>query len=119
VTVTQRRDSLVIEYVFFAPYDLQPPIRLAYALDGSESRNTVMIGHAGVTQWARVQWRDAALVIIATYPLPAGVRGGGASTDVRQTLSLDGSGRLVVETIRAAAVSSGAPDTARTTYTRR
>lgn len=113
VTITQRRDSLLIEYVFFAPYDLQPPIRLAYALDGSESRNTIMIGHAAATQRARVQLRDASLAIIATYPLPAGVTGRGASTDVRQTLSLDGSRRLVVETIRAGA------DTTRTIYTRR
>lgn len=115
VTITQRADSLVVEYVFFSAYDLQPPIHLAYALDGTESRNTLMIGHANVTQRARIQRRGNSLVIVATYPPPPGIEG--ASADVRQTLSLDATGRLVVETVRAA--RAGSADTTRTIYTRR
>lgn len=115
VTITQRADSLVIEYVFFSAYDLQPPVRLAYALDGTESRNTLMIGHASIAQRARTQRRGNALVIVATYPPPAGVAG--ATGEVRQTLSLDATGRLVVETLRAG--RAGRPDTSRTIYKRR
>jgi hypothetical protein len=116
VTIAQRPDSLVIEYVFFAPYDLQPPLRLAYALDGSESTNRLMVGHAEHTQRARARWRDAALAIVATFPLPAGVAGG--SSEVRQTLTLDGPRRLVVETVRVGP-TGGLSDTTRTVYTKR
>jgi hypothetical protein len=116
VTIAQRTDSLVIEYVFFAPYDLQPPIRLAYALDGAQSSNTLMIGHAALTQNARARWRDSALAIVATFPTPAGAPGG--STEVRQTLALDGPRRLVVETVRTAAMG-GPADTTRAVYTKR
>lgn len=35
LTFTQRADSLIVEYVLFTAYDLQPPIRFAFALDGS------------------------------------------------------------------------------------
>jgi hypothetical protein len=115
VTITQRADSLVVEYVFFSAYDLQPPVRLAYALDGTESRNTLMIGHASVTQRARVQRRDNGIVIVATWPTPAGVDA--TPAEIRQTLSLDATGRLVVETSRAA--GAGKNDTARTIYRRR
>jgi hypothetical protein len=115
VTITQHADSLVVEYVFFSAYDLQPPVRLAYALDGTESRNTLMIGHASVTQRARIQRRDTGLMIVATYPIPAGV--GGAPAEVRQTLSLDATGRLVVETSRDG--GAGRRDTTRTIYARR
>ena len=48
VTIVQRADSVIVQYVFFGTYDLQPPLRFAYALDGSESPNIVKIGRAHV-----------------------------------------------------------------------
>ena len=57
LTLTQRADSLILEYDFFSAYDLQPRVRLAYALDGSESRNGVMIGHAESAQRSRLTWQ--------------------------------------------------------------
>src|SRR5829696_7271566 len=35
VTIKQDANRLTIEYAFFGRGDMQPPIRLAYALDGS------------------------------------------------------------------------------------
>src|SRR5262245_29112009 len=34
ITITQDAKQLVVEYVFFARGDLQPPLRFTYALDG-------------------------------------------------------------------------------------
>ena len=39
ITVTQDATTLTIEYALFARSDMQPPTRLVYRLDGSESRN--------------------------------------------------------------------------------
>src|SRR5262245_48758448 len=41
LTIAQRTDSLIIEYVLFSNYDLQPPVRTAHAMSGAESRNTL------------------------------------------------------------------------------
>jgi hypothetical protein len=118
LTVTQTADSLAIEYVFFSAYDLQPPLRLVYALDGGETRNDVMIGHATEVQRSRVTWRDGSLVITTRHPLPASVGSPGQTVEVRQTLTLASPTSLVVETVRSGAL--GAPAVAtRTIYTKR
>jgi len=59
LTLRQSADTLVVEYPHFARYDLQPPLRFAYALNGSESRNAIMIGHAETRLSSRAAWRDA------------------------------------------------------------
>src|SRR5262245_19540043 len=46
LTLRQADNQLVVEYTHFGTYDLQPKLRFTYALDGAESRNAVMIGHA-------------------------------------------------------------------------
>src|SRR5262245_8136909 len=45
LTIKQASNSLAIEYSQFSTYDLQPPLRFVYALDGSDSVNSLMIGH--------------------------------------------------------------------------
>jgi hypothetical protein len=116
LTIAQRTDSLVVEFPYFSDYDLQPPLRFAYALDGSESRNGVMIGHATSLQRSRLLWQDGALTISTVYPAPAGAAAGG-SVEVRQTLSLESPTSLVLTTTR---VRSGAPAiVTRTAYTKR
>ena len=117
LTIAHGRDSLVVEYVFFSRYDLQPPIRLAYALDGSESANSVMIGHASTRQRARVTWRDSALVITTRFAAPREVPASGGTVEVRHTLTLATPTSLIVETTRPGV--GGAPVTVQTTYTRR
>jgi hypothetical protein len=114
LTITQRPDSLIVEYVFFAPYDLQPPVRLAYAMNGGASVNHVMIGHATSTQRARLAWSGSSLVVTTDVPLPREV---GSTTTVRQTLTLESPASLVIETWRAG-VAGSAPTTLTTRYTR-
>ena len=111
LTLRQEGNRLVVEYSHFSTYDLQPKLRFVYALDGSESRNTVMIGHAESVLRSRATWSDSSLVITTTFAVPPGVAGG----DVRHVLILTSSTSLIVETTRPGI----APTTVRTIYTRR
>jgi hypothetical protein len=106
LTLRQQGAQLVVEYQHFGTYDLQPRLRFVYALDGSESRNAVMIGHAESVLRSRATWSDSTLVITTTYPGPSG------NTDVRHALTLASPTSLTIETTRAAA-------TIRTTYNKR
>lgn len=117
VTIEQRPDSLVVLYDFFSTDDLQPRVRFAYAMDGSESRNGVMIGHAQSVQHARLSWQGSALVITTTHPLPNAAGRSGVA-EVRQTVTLESPNALVVETVRPA-VLGGAASTTRAVYTRK
>jgi hypothetical protein len=109
----QQPGRLVVEYRFFSTYDLQAPIRLAFALDGSESRNALNIGHTELILRSRAAWRDTTLVVTTTWPVP-----GGATTEVRQALTLESPTSLVVETTRAGVPGTNASVT-RTVYTKR
>lgn len=104
LTLRQSADTLVVEYPHFARYDLQPPLRFAYALNGAESHNAIMIGHAETRLTSRAAWRDSALVITTRYPIPGSAS---ESVEVRQTLMLRSADTLVVETTRPGA--AGAP----------
>jgi hypothetical protein len=118
LTITQRADSLIVEYTVYTAYDLQPPIRLACALDGSESRNVVMIGHAESTQRCRVAWQDSSLVVTTAHPLPSFGNGQPGVIEVRQALTLVSPTSLIVQTTRAG-VLGGPATTTRTVYIRR
>ena len=115
LTITQRPDSIIVEYVFFSSYDLQPPVRFAYATDGSESPNTIMLGHAPSLQRGRVGWQDRSLVITTLHPVPPGATSG-KPVEVTQTLTLASRTSLIVETTRP---GTKGPETIRTAYTRR
>ena len=114
ITVRQDSSRIVIEYQFFSAYDLQPPLRFVYALDGSESRNSVMIGHATSQQRSRVMWRDSTLVITTIYPTPD-LAAGNPTAEVRQALTLESPSTLIVETTRTGV--GGAP-VIRTVFTK-
>ncbi|MBC7895536.1 MAG: hypothetical protein H7066_08985 [Cytophagaceae bacterium] len=118
LTITQRGNKLVVEYQVFSAYDLQPPLQLTFALDGVQSTNTLMVGHAASTLRSTAAWADRALVITTHYPAPA-ARGARASdVTVRQSLRMDAPGMLVIETTRSGIL--GAADvTTRTTYARK
>lgn len=45
ITLAQTARVLTVEYAFFTRGDMQPPVKFTFALDGSESKNTVMMGH--------------------------------------------------------------------------
>jgi hypothetical protein len=113
LAVRQSPDQLIVEYPYFSTYDLQPRLRFTFALDGSESRNIVMIGHANSEQRSRVTWNGDSLVITTTFPAPPGTDGRPRTSAVRRVLSLDANGALVIETGRDGAAPI------RTSYRRR
>ena len=99
LTITQTAESLVVSYVHFAAYDLQPPLRFAYALDGSTTTLDVMIGHSATRQASRAAWYGDTLVIVTRQAAPAAV--GGDSVEVRRALRIEAPDRLVLEVVRA------------------
>lgn len=118
LTITHEPGRLMVEYTFFSAYDLQPRLQFTYALDGSESRNSVMIGHASVEQRSRVAWAGNTLVITTFAPGPAGEGGPAVTSEVRQALTLESPHVLRVETTRVGALG-GATTTMQATYTKR
>ena len=116
LTITQSATRLGLAYPHFSAYDLQPPITLTYALDGSESRNAIMIGHAAAEQRSRTAWRDSSLVITTTHLMPAG-SGDARTTETRHMLTLESPTTLVVETWRATG-GRATPSTTKAVYRR-
>lgn len=116
ITITQTPDSLVVEVVQFSTYDHMPKLRYAYAMNGAESLNTVMIGHAESVQRSRMAWTGNVLVITTAHRVPPGAAGKAEFIEVRQALSLDPNGGLRIETTRPGA---SAPNVVRTMYRKR
>ena len=115
ITITQDTARLTVEYAFFARGDLQPPMRFVYALDGSESRNSVMMGRGIQVQASKAVWVDEALVITTVHTFADPSSGRPAAAEVKQTLRLESPASLLVETTRAG-VFGGPPSTTRTRY---
>lgn len=113
LTIRQSPDVIEVQYVHFIGYDLQPPIRLTYALDGSDSSNTVMIGHAESVQRSRSKWQEQALVITSQVLVP----GDGERVELRRVLSLESPEVLLIETTRTG-LGGRPPSVTRTRYTK-
>jgi len=73
IAITQDAKQLSVEYAVFSRYDLQPPLTFTYALDGSESRNTVMMGRGEQTEASRARRDGQALIIVTTRDRASGV----------------------------------------------
>jgi hypothetical protein len=116
ITISQTTDSLVIEVVQFSTYDHMPKLRYAYAMNGSETRNEIMIGHATSVQRGRLSWRGNVLVITTVHRVPPGAAGTADTVAVQQALSLAPNGALIVETTRPGA---NGPNVVRTTFVKR
>jgi hypothetical protein len=118
LTITQQPTGLTIQYQPFSSYDLQPPLQLRFALDGSSSTNTVMLGHSAVVLRSSAVWVSDTLVITMRYPVPLGADARTADVQVRQSLHLESPTTLVIETTRSGILE--APTTSsRSTWTRR
>ena len=115
VTISQTATELVVEQPIFSRYDLQPPLKFVYRLDGSESRNTTMAGHATQTRVSRASWEGAILKIVTSYPGIDPDTDKPFTTQVTQRLSLPSPDQLVIETLRAG-VLGGKDITTRTVY---
>jgi hypothetical protein len=115
ITITQDAAKLTLEYAFFARGDMQPPLRFVYALDGTESRNSVMMGRGIQLQVSKTSWDGDKLVITTTHSLVDPSSGKPTSAVVTQTLSLESPTSLVVESTRAG-VFGGPTTNAKTVY---
>lgn len=115
LTITQDGRQLVVQPALFSRYDGQPPLKFVYSLDGSESRNSVMIGHASQLRVSRTQWDGSTLRITTNYPAVDSQTGKSLATEVVQRLTLESPGVLVVEVTRSGALG-GKPTSTRTVY---
>jgi len=124
-TIMQGPNMLTVERVFFSRTDLQPPMRFQYSLDGSESRNTVLVGRGEQVQISTAIWDGDSVVITTAFTVPGTIDGQTITSETTQTLSLlpPTGGRLawppslVIETVRGGALG-GPPSTTRTVYIR-
>ena len=122
-TLVQNADVLMIERAFYTRAEIQPALKFRYALNGTETRNTVLLGRGAQVQVSTTAWEGDRLVITTTYTESDAGRGETVTCDVTQTLSLQPpplaawSPSLLVETTRCGALG-GPPSTTRTVYTR-
>jgi hypothetical protein len=117
ITVAHDANRLRVEYTFFSRGDMQPPLRFDYALDGSESKNTVMMGRGIQEERSTASWQGDRLVIVTRYPFVNPENGQTMTMDVTRTLSLESPASLVVETARSG-VLGGPATTSRAVYRR-
>ena len=115
LTITQDAKQLLVVQTLFGRGDMQPPLRFVYALDGAETRNTVMIGHASQQRVSRAAWDGQALVVTTTYPAVDPSSGKPFTTEVTHRLSLASPTSLVIEVTRGAALG-GPVTTTKTVY---
>lgn len=123
ITIVHNGKNLDVERVEFVPRELQPIIRLRYALDGSQTSNAVNMGRTTKAPVSTTSWEGNRLVITTQYPFQNPDDGKWMSQKVTQTLWLSNATAppwepvLIVETNREA-VLNGLPSTTRTVYTR-
>ncbi len=115
LTIEQHASALVVERAQFSQYDMQPPMRLTYALDGSESRNTINLGRGPQELVSRAAWEDTSLAITTSFRFRNPRSGTVETSDLKQVLSLDASGSLVITTTLGVALG-GPASTTSTTY---
>ena len=114
-TITQTADRLTVEYMFFARGDMQPPLKFVYALDGTETKNSVMLGRGIQMQTSKTAWEGAKLIITTTHTFENPTNGQPMKSEVKQTLTLASPTSLIVETTRGG-VLGGSAATTRTVY---
>jgi hypothetical protein len=115
LTITQDAKQLVVQQTLFSRYDVAQQPRYVYMLDGSETRNASMIGHATAIRVSRASWDGQVLRIITRYPGVDPSSGKPFTTEVTHRLSLESPTTLIVEVRRGAALG-GTETTTRTVY---
>jgi len=109
MTIAQDAKQLSVEYQVFSRYDLQPPLKFTYPLDGSEGRNTVSLGRGEQVETSRARWDGQALVIVTTFHVTDPAAGQPFTVDVTRRLTVESPTTLTVEVTRAGAL--GGPST--------
>jgi hypothetical protein len=115
LSIAQDATTLSVEFTPYVRYDMQPPTRLVYRLDGAESTNTVNVGRGPQDQVSTAAWDGARLTITTVRTFSAAP--GDTPTTIRTTqiVALESPTTLVVETTHAGALG-GAPSTSRSIY---
>src|SRR5499427_253695 len=101
ITITQTAERMTVEYMFFARGDMQPPLRFVFALDGSETKNSVMMGRGIQMQTSKTAWEGDKLVITTTHSFAHPETGAPMKILVKQTLSLASPTSMLIETTRS------------------
>jgi hypothetical protein len=114
-TLTQDAERLVVQTAHFTARDMQPPLRLVYRLDGSESKNAVMIGRGTQEQTSKAVWDGGKLVITTAHHFQDPQTGRPATSETKQVLWLESPTSLVVETTHGGALG-GPAVTRKTAY---
>jgi hypothetical protein len=117
ITINQDARRLTVEYIVFSRYDLQPPLVLTYPLDGSEGRNTVMMGRGEQVESSRARWDAASLIIVTTFHVDDRRAGKPFTAQMTRTLRLESPQTLIVEVTRDG-VLGGPSSTTRSIYRR-
>jgi uncharacterized low-complexity protein len=115
ITITQVAAQMTVEYAFFTRADMQAPLKFTYALDGSETKNQVMMGRGFQPQVSRTAWDGDKLVITTVHTFPNPETGQSMTSEVKQVLTLESPTSLLVEATRSG-VLGGPASTTRTTY---
>ena len=117
ITIVQNDKQLTVEYVFFGRGDLQPPLKFVYALDGSETKNSVWMGRGEQVQTSRAAWDGARLKITTVHRFTDPATSKPMSEDVVTVLTRESATSLIVETTRTG-VLGGPSASTRTVYRR-
>ena len=115
ITIAQDGGALRVEYAPFSRYDLQPPLKFTYPLDGSDGRNTVSMGRGEQVESSRAKWSGSALVITTTFHVDDRAAGKPFTAELTRTLSLESPTTMIVEVTRAG-VFGGPASTTRSVY---
>ena len=115
ITVVQDPNRLQIEYAVFSRYDLQPPLKFTYPLDGSEGKNTVTMGRGEQLETSRARWDGPALIIVTTFHVVDRAAEKPFTAELTRKLWLESAATLVVEVTRAG-VLGGPASTTRSVY---
>jgi hypothetical protein len=115
LTLTQAADRLTVEYMFFGRGDMQPPLKFVYDLNGTETKNSVMMGRGIQVQTSKTAWEGDKLVITTTHSFDNPADGQPMKSVVKQMLTLASPTSLIIETTRSG-VLGGPPATTRTVY---
>lgn len=118
ITITQDESRLTVEYMFFARGDFQPPLKFVYALDGSETKNSVMMGRGIQVQTSRTAWDGEKLLITTVHTFENPETGQPITSEVKHTLKLESPTSMMVEVTRSG-VLGGPPSATRTAYRKR
>jgi hypothetical protein len=111
ITIAQDATRLRVEYTAFSRYDLQPPLTFTYPLDGSVTRNTVLLGRGEQIESSRARWEGRTLILTTTFDVADRRAGKPFTMELTRTLTLESPTTLIVQVNRAGVLGGPASST--------